>query len=73
MVENFAPRVVGNLGIDYESVKKVNPGIIYVSMPAFGKTGPYKDRGSYGPGIDAMSGISHLTGYPDGAPGRPAH
>ena len=73
MVENFAPRVVGNLGIDYESVKKVNPGIIYVSMPAFGKTGPYKDRGSYGPGIDAMSGISHLTGYPDGAPGKPAN
>ncbi|MGE3855728.1 MAG: CaiB/BaiF CoA transferase family protein [Dehalococcoidia bacterium] len=73
MVENFAPRVVGNLGIDYESVKKVNPGIIYVSMPAFGKTGPYKDRGSYGPGIDAMSGISHLTGYPEGAPGKPAN
>jgi benzylsuccinate CoA-transferase BbsF subunit len=73
MVENFAPRVVGNLGIDYESVKKVNPGIIYVSMPAFGKTGPYRDRGSYGPGIDAMSGISHLTGYPDGPPGKPAN
>ena len=73
MVENFAPRVVGNLGIDYESVRKVNPGIIYVSMPAFGKTGPYKDRGSYGPGIDAMSGISHLTGYPDRNPGKPAN
>ncbi len=73
MVENFAPRVVGNLGIDYESVRKVNPGIIYVSMPAFGKTGPYKDRGSYGPGIDAMSGITHLTGYPDRNPGKPAN
>ena len=62
MIENFAPRVVGNLGIDYESIKQRNPSIIYVSMPAFGKTGPYRDRGSYGPGIDAMSGISHLTG-----------
>ncbi len=73
MVENFAPRVVGNLGIDYETIKKINPGIVYVSMPAFGKTGPYKDRGSYGPGIDAMSGITHLTGYPDRDPGKPAN
>ncbi len=73
MIENFAPRVVGNLGIDYESIKQRNPSIIYVSMPAFGKTGPYRDRGSYGPGIDAMSGISHLTGYPDREPGKPAN
>src|SRR5690606_25962850 len=41
-------------------------------MPAFGKTGPYATRSSYGPGIDAMSGLSHLTGYPDRGPGKPA-
>jgi benzylsuccinate CoA-transferase BbsF subunit len=41
-------------------------------MPAFGKSGPYMLRGSYGPGIDAMSGMSHLTGYPDRGPGKPA-
>jgi len=73
VVENFSPRVMGNLGIDYEDLKKVNPSIIMVSMPAFGKTGPYKSRSSYGPGIDAMSGISHLTGYPDRGPGKPAN
>lgn len=73
VIENFAPRVVGNLGIDYEQLREVNPSIIMVSMPAFGKSGPYRDRGSYGPGIDAMSGISHLTGYPDRFPGKPAN
>lgn len=73
VVENFSPRVMGNLGIDYDDLRKVNPSIIMVSMPAFGKTGPYRSRGSYGPGIDAMSGISHLTGYPDRGPGKPAN
>ena len=73
VVENFSPRVMGNLGIDYEDLKKVNPSIIMVSMPAFGKSGPYQARGSYGPGIDAMSGVSHLTGYPDRGPGKPAN
>ena len=73
VVENFAPRVVGNLGIDYADVAAVRPDIIYVSMPAFGKTGPYRDRISYGPGIDAMSGLSHLTGYEDGPPMKPGN
>lgn len=73
VVENFSPRVMGNLGIDFEDLKKVNPSIIMVSMPAFGKSGPYQARGSYGPGIDAMSGVSHLTGYPDRGPGKPAN
>ena len=72
VLENFSPRVLGNLGIDYEDLKAVKPDIILTSMPAFGKTGPYALRGSYGPGIDAMSGMSHLTGYPDRGPGKPA-
>ena len=72
VLENFSPRVLGNLGIDYEDLKAVKPDIILASMPAFGKTGPYALRGSYGPGIDAMSGMSHLTGYPDRGPGKPA-
>jgi crotonobetainyl-CoA:carnitine CoA-transferase CaiB-like acyl-CoA transferase len=73
VVENFAPRVVGNLGIDYAHVCTVRPDIIYVSMPAFGKSGPYRDRISYGPGIDAMSGLSHLTGYEGGPPMKPGN
>jgi crotonobetainyl-CoA:carnitine CoA-transferase CaiB-like acyl-CoA transferase len=73
VVENFAPRVMGNLGIGYDDLRRVNPGIILVSMPAFGHDGPYRDRISYGPGIDAMSGFSHLTGYADGPPMKPGN
>lgn len=71
VVENFSPRVVANLGIDYADLRKINPSIVMVSMPGFGKTGPYRDRRAHGPGIDAMTGISHLTGYPDRGPGNP--
>jgi crotonobetainyl-CoA:carnitine CoA-transferase CaiB-like acyl-CoA transferase len=73
VVQNFAPRVMGNLGIDYEALSAVNPKIILASMPAFGLSGPYRDRISYGPGIDAMSGLSHLTGYADGPPMKPGN
>ncbi|HZQ38864.1 MAG TPA: CoA transferase [Dehalococcoidia bacterium] len=73
VVENWSPRVVGNLGIDYAQVRHVREDIIYLSMPAFGKTGPYADMRSYGPGIDAMSGLSHLTGYIDGPPLKPGN
>ncbi len=73
VVENFSPRVMANLGLDYPDLCRVRPDIILVSMPAFGKSGPYKDRISYGPGIDAMSGLSHLTGYEDGPPSKPGN
>ncbi|MBM3138626.1 MAG: CoA transferase [Chloroflexi bacterium] len=72
VVENFSPRVLANLGIDYPQLREARGDVILVSMPAFGKSGPYALRGSYGPGIDAMSGLSHLTGYPDRGPGKPA-
>lgn len=73
VVDNFAPRVMGNLGLDYDALRRVRPDIIMVSMPAFGLGGPYRDRISYGPGIDAMSGLSHLTGYADGPPMKPGN
>lgn len=73
VVQNFAPRVMGNLGLDYERLRAVRPDVILVSMPAFGLSGPYRDRGAYGPGIDAMSGLSHLTGYADGPPMKPGN
>lgn len=73
LVQNFAPRVLPNLGLAEPVLREVNPPLILVSMPAFGLDGPYRDRGSYGPGIDAMSGLSHLTGYPDGPPMKPGN
>jgi benzylsuccinate CoA-transferase BbsF subunit len=73
VIENWSPRVVGNLGIDYAQARRYRDDIIYISMPAFGKTGPYAEMRSYGPGIDAMSGLSHLTGYVDGPPLKPGN
>lgn len=73
VVQNFSPRVMHNLELDYDSLRAVNPAIILVSMPAFGLDGPYRDRIAYGPGIDAMSGLSHLTGYADGPPMKPGN
>jgi len=73
VVENFSPRVLANLGVDYDDLRTVRPDLILVSMPAFGKSGPYRDRISYGPGIDAMSGLSHLTGYAGGPPNKPGN
>ncbi|MDZ7728141.1 MAG: CoA transferase [Dehalococcoidia bacterium] len=73
VVQNFSPRVMDNLGINYARLSEVNPGIVLVSMPAFGLDGPYRDRIAYGPGIDAMSGLAHLTGYADGPPMKPGN
>ena len=73
VVQNFSPRVLPNLGLGYDALRTANPGIILLSMPAFGLSGPYRDRIAYGPGVDAMSGFSHLTGYPDGPPMKPGN
>ncbi|MGH2632106.1 MAG: CoA transferase, partial [Tepidiformaceae bacterium] len=73
VVQNFAPRVMPNLGLGYEQLRAANPSVVLVSMPAFGLSGPYRDRIAYGPGVDAMSGLSHLTGYADGPPMKPGN
>lgn len=73
VLENYSPRVMGNFGLEWDDLSARNPQIIYVAMPAFGKSGPWRDRISYGPGIDAMSGLSWLTGYADGSPLKPGN
>ena len=72
VLENFSARVLSSWELDYERLREANQAIIVVSIPAFGHHGPYTERRSYGPGLDAMSGISHLTGYPDRGPNKPA-
>jgi crotonobetainyl-CoA:carnitine CoA-transferase CaiB-like acyl-CoA transferase len=73
VLENYSPRVMGNFGLEWGVLRRCNPQIIHVSMPAFGNAGPWRDRISYGPGIDAMSGMSWLTGYVDGSPLKPGN
>jgi benzylsuccinate CoA-transferase BbsF subunit len=62
---------MSQLGLGYDVLKRHNPGIILVSMPGFGKDGPYASRVCFGPGIDAMSGLAHLGGYLGGGPMKP--
>jgi crotonobetainyl-CoA:carnitine CoA-transferase CaiB-like acyl-CoA transferase len=62
-VENNSARVMPNLGLDYETVRRENPGIIYVSMSGFGATGPWRDWSAYGSNIEASSGLASVTGY----------
>ena len=68
LVENFAPGVIGRLGLDYETVKAINPKIVMCSISAFGQRGPL----AHEPGFDylgaAYAGIVSMGGEPDGAP-----
>jgi crotonobetainyl-CoA:carnitine CoA-transferase CaiB-like acyl-CoA transferase len=63
VLENYTPRVMEKLGLDYDVLKQVNPEIIMMSMPALGRTGPDKDYLAFGQTIDCMSGMAFRTGY----------
>lgn len=64
VVENFSPRVMENFGLTYEVLSQVNPAIIMVSMPGYGRTGPWREYVSFATAMEHASGICHLTGYP---------
>ena len=63
VVENYTPRVMKKLGLDYDVLRQVNPEIILMSMPGLGRTGPDKDYLAFGQTIDCMSGMAYRTGY----------
>ncbi|MGB4861680.1 MAG: CoA transferase [Tepidiformaceae bacterium] len=68
VVENFSPRVLGNLGIGYEAMCELKPDIILCSLSAYGHSGPWANIPGIGGTIEPTSGMSALLGYPDGAP-----
>lgn len=68
LLENFKVGGLAKYGLDYESLKKVNPRLIYCSVTGFGQNGPYAERAGYDFMIQAMGGIMDLTGEPDGEP-----
>ena len=70
IVENYRPGVVKKLGIDYETVSKVNPGIIYASISGFGQTGPWSARPGFDLMAQAAAGVMSITGHPDGPPAK---
>lgn len=63
VMENFSARAMPSLGLDYEALKRVNERIVYISMPGFGSSGPYRDWVSYGPSLEPMTGLAALLGY----------
>ena len=67
-VENFSGRVIGNLGLDYESLKKVNENLVMVRMPTYGTYGPYSSFAGNGGTTEPASGMSYLMGYEGGPP-----
>ena len=68
LIESFRPGVMERLGLGYEELKKINPGLIYCSVSAYGQVGPYSRRPGYDVIAQAVSGIMYMTGDPDGPP-----
>jgi crotonobetainyl-CoA:carnitine CoA-transferase CaiB-like acyl-CoA transferase len=71
LIENFKVGGLRKYGLDYESLKQVNPRLVYCSITGFGQTGPYAPRAGYDFIIQAMGGIMDLTGEADGEPQKP--
>lgn len=68
VIENNRPGVMKRLGLDYETLSQRNPSLVYVSISAYGQTGPRAQEGGFDLTIQAMSGIMSVTGDPGGAP-----
>jgi crotonobetainyl-CoA:carnitine CoA-transferase CaiB-like acyl-CoA transferase len=68
LVENFKVGGLKKYGLGYESLKEVNPRLVYCSVTGFGQTGPYAPRAGYDFMIQGLGGIMDLTGEPDGEP-----
>ncbi len=68
VVENFSPRVMEGFGLDWEAVAAANPRVVMVRMPAFGLTGPWRDRTGFAQTMEQVSGMAWVTGLADGPP-----
>jgi len=72
LIENFRHGIMARFGLDYASLHKANPGLVYCSISGFGQTGPYRDRAAYAPIIHAASGFDAVFGGTQGnADARP--
>jgi formyl-CoA transferase len=70
LVENYRPGTMEKLGLGYEDLRKIHPGLVYGAISGFGHTGPYSKRAGYDIIGQAMSGIMSVTGWPDSGPTR---
>ncbi|HCV3154102.1 TPA: CoA transferase [Acinetobacter baumannii] len=70
LVENMRPGALEKLGLDWETLKSINPKLTFVRISGYGQSGPYKDKPGFGAIGEAMGGIRYTTGSQDSAPAR---
>lgn len=68
ILDNFTPRVMEQFELDWEHVSAVNPRLVQVRMPAYGLTGPWRDRTGFAQTMEAITGMAWVTGWSDGPP-----
>ena len=73
MIENYRPGTLERWGIGYDILKAIAPKLVMLRISGFGQTGPYRDRPGFGRVAEAMSGLTHLIGDPDGPPMSPGY
>jgi crotonobetainyl-CoA:carnitine CoA-transferase CaiB-like acyl-CoA transferase len=71
VIENFRPGVMERWGLGPDRLLELNPGLVMLRVTGFGQTGPYAERRAFGTLAEAMSGLAHQTGEPDGPPTLP--
>ncbi|MDR3664271.1 MAG: CoA transferase, partial [Mycobacterium sp.] len=71
IVENFTPRVLEQIGLDFPALQEIAPDAILLRMPGFGLAGPWRDNPAFAYAIEAAAGLSWMTGYPDLPPYEP--
>lgn len=71
IAENFTPRVLDQMGLDFATVQSIRPDAVMLRMPGFGLDGPWRDNPAFAYVIESAAGISWLTGYPDLPPFEP--
>ena len=71
VIENFSPRVMDQFGLGADALLELNPRLVMVRMPAFGLTGPWRDRVGFAPTMEQLAGLAWVTGMPDGLPVAP--
>ena len=70
VTENFSPGTMEGLGFGYDTLGKLNPGLVYASTSGFGHTGPYRERGAVDAIVQGMGGVMSMTGHDGGPPAR---
>jgi crotonobetainyl-CoA:carnitine CoA-transferase CaiB-like acyl-CoA transferase len=71
VIENFSPRVMDQFGLGADALLAIKPDLVVVRMPAFGLTGPWRDRVGFAPTMEQIAGLAWVTGLPDGPPVPP--